>query len=306
MSRQEASSSSSSPTLSYDGKFYTRGPNLFTAVQEFFKDEPNPPIYAPSLLYEEQLLEVDNSFEFWKFPSDWLTSGVRATHEGNIESALDNTKITSRAEALCKRMFFNNWSYYAQILLTDFATVTEKVDDSIVDVPDGTSAGKAMTTVIVQEELVLISPKTIVWILAAIAIMSHFSKCAVPVIVPPYAQGKVPFDISEHFGGLVDRATGTLKSGKFEPSYFQMILLTAGKLFQTVSPHIEQPNVLFVDARWKYADVISERIRNRVHAYVSVDGDFYTAIDYETFAGSMMPILESAIKTARSLNDVYM
>ena len=144
------------------------------------------------------------------------------------------------------------------------------------------------------------------WILTAIALRSHFSKCAIPLIIPFYRPKKEPFDISAHFNGLVDQETGTLKDGEFVPSYFQVLLLASGKLFQTVKPSFSQPNVLFVDARWQYADIISEKIGNRVHAYLSIDSNFYTAVDYETFVACMMPILESEIKNARSLNDAYL
>lgn len=302
MAKVEAASSSLTPRVR--AKFWTKGPNVFTAAEGYFRDGSvtSPPIYAPSLLHQEELAKLDDKHKFWSDPAKWFRSGIDVRSFSNQPD--DDTISVYDSDEL----FFDNWRYYEDVLMENIENVDEKVNLMLVDPDessqDGQSSPQEETSELSVDELTQISPAVLMWVISVITLMSNSQKGAVPIIIE-YSEGDYyTFDIGKHFGlrKIEDGSEFVCE----KTTYFQMMLLTVDALFKTVRPQEPIVNSLMVDAQWNGLKILGNFLEDRLKANVEIEGRRYVTLDYEMFRHCFYSIFSTEVLAARLAADQFL
>lgn len=304
MSKVEAASSTLAPRVR--AKFWTKGPNVFTAAQGYFRDGDVtcPPIYAPSLLHQEQLAKLDDKYGFWSDPVKWFESGTNATSVSNQPDD-DNQEFFDS-----DKLFFDNWRYYDDVLIDRLMGVDEKVNLMLVD-PDetdqnGQPSPQEETSELSTDGLTQISPEILMWVISVITLMSNAQKGAVPIIIEDSAGDYHAFDIGKHFGlRKIDDGSEFVCE---KTTYYQMMLLTVDALFKTVRPQEPVVNSLLVDAQWSDLKTLYTfaNFEDRLKANVEIEGRRYVTLDYEMFRHCFYNIFATETLAARLSADKFL
>jgi len=300
-----SSSSSSSTTNALEKvRFWTRGPNVFTAVQEYFGDR-EPPIFAPTLLHRAQLEVVDEKAKYWSQPTAWFESGKRVVEQGNADILKESEDLS---EVLSSRMFFENWQYYEKVTVPVTITkIQETPDMMVVALPEKTPEAQESVKRVDTKDLIEIRPKTLMWVISAATIMGTMNKDVVPIIVPKQQGGyNASFDLHKHFD-LRSKDNSHANSNNNYASYFKMMLLTVGALFHCIEPAEPINNGLFVSAHWKHLSYLRNAgLSAPLSANFDIQDSPHVLLTYQHFQRCFEALFSEEISKARLNSDQFL
>lgn len=311
----EASSSggSSAPQKNYKVpekvKFWTRGPNVFTAVQEYFgepRSELVPPIFAPSLLRRSELEVVDNHWKFWSDPTKWFESGKQVTWSGN--ASLNVGGENELHHQLARKMFFDQWNYYEKVTIPHTVPAAQESPDMLVvampgNSPEEQESVKSMNA----DELVEIRPEILMWVISAATVMGSMNKDVIPLIIPTQeSKYNDKFDLHKHFD--VRGPDGNpLPSRGVKTTYYKMLLLTIGALFHYAKPAKEINNSLFVSAHWKQLSALRDGgLNNPLFANFDIENSPHVLLSYQAYQRCFEALFSEEIAKARLAADQFL